>query len=360
VSRMDGHSCVLSSKAILALRVDPAWPGVDLDGGRPSGVLRGDANARAQAAFDAGVPRPKREAAFAEACRRALEVGLTAVHTIEAPGVDSDIVLAARTLTPLHLRLYVIANEIPEIPPGAEGLKLFADGSMDSHTALLFEPYADRPDTAGIFYQSPEKMRSLAHEAESRGLHVITHAIGDRAIDETLRAYEGLRPDARHRIEHFELPLDEHVSRCQERGIVVSTQPAFVHFWDYRGFYEARVGPVRARGIHPYRRIADSGALLCGGSDAPVTPLGPLLGVHAAVNHPIEGQRLRVEEALRMFTADAARAGNEEGDRGSLAPGKLGDFVVLDRDPTRTSPRELKDIRVLRVFIRGREVSGGP
>jgi hypothetical protein len=357
VIRLDGHSCVLNARGFRALHVDPSWPGVDSSDARPTGVLRAEANAKAQAAYDALVPRGAREEAFGRACRTALSVGLTAVHGIESAGTDAEVVLKARDATPLGVRLYVIADSLADVPSEADGLKLFADGSMDSHTALLFEPYADRPDTAGVFYQGPERLRSLAQAAEARGLQVITHAIGDRAIEETLRAYEGLRPEARHRIEHFELPTREHIDACRERGIVVSTQPAFVHIWDYEGFYVARAGVTRARRIHPYRTLVDRGVLVCGGSDAPVTPLDPILGVHAAVNHPLEDQRLTPTEALRMFTIDAARAGHADVERGSITPGKAADFVVLSDDPLAVPSGRIKDIRPVEVYVRGERVA---
>jgi len=358
VQRIDGHSCVLNSKGLRALGIDPTWPGVDRPDGPVTGVLRGEANSRAWKAFDAGIPKEERETAFERACAIALGAGLTGVHTIESPGTDAHIALASRRVTPLNVRLYVIADALDSIPVGAEGIKLFADGSMDSHTALLFEPYSDRPETFGTFYQEPSRIRALSHAAETRGLQVITHAIGDRAIGETLRAYEGLSAGARHRIEHFELPLDEHLDRCRDQGVVVSTQPAFVHLWDYEGFYVARAGLDRARRIHPYRSFLDRGLLVCGGSDAPVTPLDPILGIHAAVNHPIEAQRVAPGEALRMFTIDAARGGHEEGIRGSLSPGKLADFVVLSQDPLTVPADRIKDVRPLATYVRGARVAG--
>ena len=358
VERMDGHSCVLNTRALRALGVDSSWPGVERVDGELTGVLRADANNRAQAAFDAQIPREARESSFLRACRMALSAGITSVHGIEPAGADAEIALALRRETPLHTRLYVIADRVADIPAGAEGLKLFVDGSMDSHTALLFDPYADRPGTSGTFYQLPDALRALARDAEARGLQVITHAIGDRGIDEALRAYEGLSSMRRHRIEHFELPLPEHLTLCSERGIVVSTQPAFVHLWDYTGFYVARVGRDRARTIHPYRTMVDRGMRLCGGSDAPVTPLDPLLGIHAAVHHPVPSERLTPDQALRMFTIDAAWAGHEEAERGSISVGKVADFVVLGDDPLGARRDAINDIRVLETYVAGRRVPG--
>lgn len=356
VERADGHSCILNSLGLKTLRLRPPLEGMDLDGaGRPTGVLRHEANARAQERYGATLSVEAKRRAFLAACAQGLARGLTAVHDIEGEGRDVDLVLRTRRDTPLRVLLYSIAKDPATIPEGCRGLKVFVDGSMDSHTALLHEPYADNPSTRGVFYSEPEALERLVKGAVARGLQVMTHAIGDRAIEEILRVYArhpapGGSP---HRIEHYELPTAAYNQQCAREGVVVSTQPAFVHLWDYQGFYVARAGPARARGIHPYRTLEALGVVLCGGSDSPVTPLDPLLGIHGAVNHPLESERLTPRQALAMFTLGAARAVGEEAHRGTIAPGKAADLTVLDANPLEVQQEKLKVIGVVGTIVGG-------
>jgi hypothetical protein len=303
----------------------------------------------------AEVPPIERRRAFLRAANEALRRGITTVHDIEEVGTDATIVLAALSETPLKVHLYAIAQDVGLVPKGCTGLKVFVDGSMDSHTGLLREQYADRPGVYGEFYNPPERLDALAKAGVDGGLQVMAHAIGDRAIGEILEIYSRCPPAGLpHRIEHYELPRPEDNRRCLELGVVVSTQPAFVHLWDYAGFYEARLGPGRARGIHPYRALCSLGVLLCGGSDSPVTPLDPLLGIHGAVNHPLEEQGLSPHEALRMFTVNGALAVGEGEVKGPLAPGMAADMALLEANPLEVPPSKLKEIGVRATIVGGR------
>lgn len=355
LSRMDGHSSVLNTLAFRILKIPRAMSGVERDAsGEPTGVLRAPANDLAGTRFSQQFSQEERVRAFYIACREALRAGITTAHTIEAAGRDSELVLAERSKTPLRVRLYTIVEHPRDLRVVPEGVKLFADGSIDSHTALLSAPYADHSSTAGIRYLQPERLREFIAAANGKGRQVIIHAIGNRAISDVLSIWEELGPGNRPRIEHFELPDPVALARCRRLGVIASVQPAFVHFWDYQGFFVRRLGARRARRIHPYRSLLRAGVRLAGGSDAPVTPLNPLLGIHAAVNHPLPTERLTRLEALRLFTIDGAYAGFEETSRGSLEPGKLADFVLLSGDPLTTPPSRLKELQVLETFIGGR------
>jgi len=222
---------------------------------------------------------------------------------------------------------------------------------MDSHTAALHEPYADNPSSSGVLYFTDEKLREFVLEAHKNGLQIAMHAIGDRAVDQLLDAYENAlnkhpRKDHRHRIEHIEVPTADEVKRCKELGIVLSIQPAFVYYWDMKNFYEARLGIQRAHRIHPYRFFLSEGILIGGGSDAPVTPIDPIIGIHAAVNHLIPSHSINVLEALRLFTIDAAKLAFQEKTVGSIEEGKLADIVVLSENPMTVKRERLKEIKV--------------
>ena len=171
-------------------------------------------------------------------------------------------------------------------------------------------------------------------------------------MEKALAAYP--RKDHRHRIEHCEVPTDEQVARMAKAGIIAALQPAFFpYLMANMEDYERRLGPERVRRIQPYRTLRDAGVRMCGGSDCPITPYAPLEGVQAAVLHPVETERLTVMEGLRMFTLDAAYAGFDDGERGSIEPGKVADFAVLAQDPTRVAPEEIGAIEVQGVFVAG-------
>ncbi|MFQ6118160.1 MAG: amidohydrolase family protein, partial [Candidatus Bipolaricaulia bacterium] len=174
----------------------------------------------------------------------------------------------------------------------------------------------------------------------------------DRAIGTVLKIYErvGIGPDDRYRIEHLELADGEQLERAARLGVIASMQPNFLRWTGPDGLYAARLGGERARRIGPHRLALDSGVHLACGSDC--MPLGPLFGIHQAVNAPHPGQRLTVEEALRCYTLGGAYASFEEGLKGSLAPGKLADLVVLSADPFE-HPQEIEKIQVETVFVGG-------
>jgi predicted amidohydrolase YtcJ len=123
-----------------------------------------------------------------------------------------------------------------------------------------------------------------------------------------------------------------------------------------RDFWEAKLGAQRAQRIHPYKQFLSDGILLGGGSDSPVTPIDPITGIHAAVNHLVPSHSLSVDEALRLFTIEAAKLAFQENTIGSLQPGKLADIVVLSENPLEVQPARLKDIRV-EATIKGGQIT---
>jgi hypothetical protein len=120
--------------------------------------------------------------------------------------------------------------------------------------------------------------------------------------------------------------------------------------------YEARIGKERVARAYPLRELLDAGILVAGGSDSNVLPADVMLGIHAAANHPNESQRISAEEALRLYTENAARSEFEEGERGTLAPGKSGDMIVVDDDPCEVRPDRIKDIDVVMTVVEGKVV----
>ena len=250
-------------------------------------------------------------------------------------------------------------------------VKAFADGSLGSATAWMYEPFADDPGNRGIplpLMNPPAKMEALASGADQAKIQICIHAIGDRAIAEILDLYARLGGDNptvhRFRIEHAQHIRPQDFARFGKLGIIASMQP--YHAIDDGRWAEKRLGPERAKWSYAWRSMLDAGAPLAFGSDWPVVPLSPVLGIYAAVTratldgkHPdgwFPEQRLTVEEALSAYTRGSAYAAFQENEKGSIAPGKLGDVVVLSDDLFTIPPAKIKDAHVVMTIVGGRIV----
>jgi len=359
------HLCVLNSKGLELLDLPEGLPGMDVRGGEPTGVVR-DPGALTHVfpTVNTLMPRDVKIASFKAACEAALRQGITTLHCLEGgefgPG-DTRIAVECRHELPVNT---VIWNQVMDIPETiALGLPriggcICADGAMSAHTAALLEPYTDQPDNLGTLNFSQQTMDDFIMEAHKAGLQVAIHCETDGAIEQVLSAMEKAiaahpRDDHRHRIEHCEIPTLDQVERMGRAGIIASMQPAFFPHLVTWEDYEAWFGPERMRWIHPYRTMLDHGIRMCGGSDGPITPYSPLVGIQAAVLHPVEQERLTPLEAIRMFTLDAAYAGFEEKLRGSIEPGKVADLVILRQDPTTLPPEEISGIEIVSAYVKG-------
>jgi predicted amidohydrolase YtcJ len=228
------------------------------------------------------------------------------------------------------------------------GVKGYADGSLGSTTALFFDPYSDDPSNRGVFASEAiplSRLEERVRGADRAGLQVVIHAIGDRANAEILDLFErvfradGPR-DRRFRIEHAQHLRPSDIPRFASLGVVASMQP--YHAIDDGRWAEKRIGRERCRTTYAFRSLLDAGARLAFGSDWDVAPLSPVAGIDAAVTRrTIDGrnpggwfpeQRISVREALKAYTSDAAWSAFEENEKGTLAPGRLADFVVLSQD----------------------------
>jgi len=200
-------------------------------------------------------------------------------------------------------------------------------------------------------------MITNAHLAD---VQISFHAIGERAITQALDAFQKVlqkhpKADHRHCLEHFGFPKPGEVERAARLGVSISTQPAFMYLrGGPDGVYNARLGDQRERRGYPLRQFLDAGILVGGGSDSDVTPMIPLLGIHAAVNQPYPEKNVTVEQALRMYTIEAARTTFGEKVRGSLEVGKLADLAVLAKNPLEVSTGTIQDIEVLMTMKGGK------
>ncbi len=228
-----------------------------------------------------------------------------------------------------------------------------------SYTAALDQDYQDAKGVRGHIYEKQREFFAFVEGAHDAGVQLSFHAIGPRAIQLVLDAYESAlrkypRYDHRHRIEHFELATDVQIHRARDLGVVASMQPNFEYFWGGpEKMYQKRLGD----GWTSTNRFADilkHGLTIAGGSDTNVTPPDPILGIHAAVNHPNEDQKISVDAALRMMTINAAYAGFNETKMGTISPGKNAAFTVLDKDLFTVNPSEIKNIKVVETWFSGR------
>jgi len=247
-------------------------------------------------------------------------------------------------------------------------IKVFQDGSFMAQTAALQAPYCDKPDSRGMLIHPQAEIDAIIAKAHAAGMQVAVHAIGDAGIISSLDAIARAqsahpRSDTRHRLVHYEVLTEAIFRRSLELGIVADIQPKFVTTQGH--VVESRVGPERAKLTFPWRTVLERGIPCAGGSDYPVEPFTPLLGIWAAVNRTADSrpgwtfrpeERLSVPEALRLFTVKGAYMTFEEKSKGTLTPGKLADMVVLSEDPHQVDPEAIKDIKVEMTVVDGKVV----
>lgn len=345
---------------------------------RESGIMKEDVVLN----FNRLFPPPPGESlrALRWAQEDALRLGVTSVQDMVTPAyLRAWMDLRREGALKMRARLNPYHDMLPELAATGLGtgfgdewlrlgaIKLFTDGSIGAHTAAVSFEYRDEPGNRGMLLWRDADLLRLAHEAQTAGFQLAMHAIGDRAVEQCLRVGANLagkpllaRPmkktpkagrllPLRHRIEHCELVSDGQLARTAAIGLGASMQPNFVGTWSARGgMYHQRFGD-RFLDNNRYALMAEMGVRIAFGSDC--MPLGPLWGVHAAVNAPEEAQRLRVEEAVTHYTLGSARLGFEEKEKGSLARGKLADFAILDSDLTKKT--KVKDAKVLATVVGG-------
>jgi len=364
-----GHVSAVNTRALEFLALPDDAPGVMRDAvGRPTGLLADKANSLAGERFSLAFGADEKAGAMVNlAIEKAHSVGITTLHALEGGLISEDEavndLLAAIPNLPLRFVLYyqiMDVDKVLELGLPRIGGCILLDGDVDPHTAALSEPYADDPTCYGTLYYTQDEINTFVLEAHKAGLQVAMHAVGDGAVEQALNAYEAAlaahpRADHRHRVEHCEVIREDQIRRAQRLGVALAIQPPFNHFWPHTQYY-ATLGEERAQKVDPVRRLIRPGLLVAGGSDSTVTPLGPMIGVHAAVNHSNPAERVDVQEGLELYTMNAARIAFEEHNKGSLEVGKLGDFVVLGEDPFEVDPGHIKDIAVEMTVIGGEVV----
>lgn len=375
LARADMHSCIVSSALIEQLDVS-GIAGVDRDDkGEPTGYLREQAACGAWSWFETSLPRNDQLNAIRAAVDHAYSRGVASVHemfVVEWRGWASyDVFTDAIADVALNIVTYLGTDEVDKVASlGMDhiGGDYFLDGSFGSHTAWMKQPFTSAPPegtpVTGIKYRDDAELFDYFFEAQSRGLQVGVHAIGDAAIEQAISTWERVAQETGndavralgHRIEHFECASNDHIGRAKHLGLRASVQPAFDAFWGGEGgLYTRRIGWERASGMNRFKSMLDAGLLLGAGSDSTVTPLDPFLQMKALRTHHVAEQRLDGRRALALHTLGGHWLGRDK-DRGTIEAGAAADLAWLDRDPVEVDPTELEQIEVLGTWAGGTRV----
>jgi predicted amidohydrolase YtcJ len=387
IDRLDGHMALANSLALKLARVDKSTK--DVEGGEivrdtagnPTGVLKDAAMNYINKVIPAFSMAEKLEQAQA-ATDYAASLGVTSVQDMSA-GTEINVYQELARQGKLKTRIYgcsplsdysrwqktgvtrAFGNEWLRV--GC--LKGYSDGSLGSTTAWLFAAYLDAPNSSGLASDEIPKMPENISAADKAGLQINIHAIGDKANDFVLSTFEKAArdngaKDRRFRIEHAQHLRMEDIKRFGQLKVIASMQP--FHLADDGRWAGKRLDAPRLKGTYAFRSLLDSGAFVAFGTDWAVAPLNPLLGIHAAVTRQtlddknpggwIPEQKITVEETVRAYTQGSAYAEFQENVKGSIAPGKLADFVILSADIFSINPTEIRNVQVLTTVVDGKIV----
>lgn len=397
LSRTDGHSVLVNSYVIKNSGItkntpDPAGGEIMRDpvSGEPTGIFK--ETARNLLKYGAVQVRRTREEeqertnrGYQLALQNARELGVT---SIQIPGSASwdiyDRLLANNELTArIDIGATLTANvgrlerynSLREKYP-QEGnwirfgyLKDFMDGTLGSGTAMMFEPFEDEPDKTGLPMMSYEELEKRVLAADSMGFQIGIHAIGSKANNWVLNAYEKAmekngKRDSRHRIEHAQILIESDLPRFAELGVVPSMQPT--HCITDKRFIVKRIGEERSRLSYTWKSLANTGAILAFGTDYSVEPLNPMEGLYAAVTRKDrmgeEGngwnpqEKLSMEEAIKYYTWGAAYAQFMDDRKGMIRKGYLADIVITDHDLLTIPENEIMKTKILFTITGGKVV----
>jgi hypothetical protein len=376
LSRLDGHMALANAAAMRAANVtrttrDPVGGEMPRDAhGEPIGIFKDNA----EGLIDTAIPMPTAEqedSAVARALTYAASLGVTATSNMSASWANLAAYkrmeragrMTARVFLYLPIDGWKAVAESVSHGAGDDwvrinGVKGYMDGSAGSRTAYFFEPFSDSAGYRGLMRQPEEQMRAWVGAADSAGLQIAVHAIGDRANAIILAIYDSVTHahgarDRRFRVEHAQHLRPQEIPLFGQRHIVASMQP--YHAIDDGRWVEQRIGPERIKTTYAFRTLLDTDAPLAFGSDWTVASLNPMMGVYAAVTRRtlddknpggwVPEQKISVGEALRAYTYSNAWATFNEQKWGTLAAGRFADVVVLDHDPFAVAPESLGTIK---------------
>lgn len=386
VPRTDLHSYLLNSVAMKLAGItrdtpDPAGGMIVRDAnGNPTGVIKDNAKALVERVIPA-MSDSDTDDIIRQGMAHGLSKGFARIHN---PEISWEVLPSLRRLHAKGLvdqRFYCfvpiqdwekIAGIIKTDGRGDDwvrwgGVKALADGSLGARTAAFYDAYADAPEQKGLWVTQPDTLRDLITAADAHGLHVATHAIGDRAngmvldILADVARVNGAR-DRRFRIEHAQHVRLSDIPRFARQNVIASVQP--FHAIDDGRWAVKRIGQERLAGTYAFRSFFDAGVKVAFGSDWPVAPLDPFIGISAAVlRQTIDGanpggwlpnQKVSVEQSMRAYTSGNAYSSFMEDRAGLLAPGYYADITILDTDLLAVAPERIAATRVLHTMVGGK------
>ncbi|MBN2092804.1 amidohydrolase [candidate division KSB1 bacterium] len=388
VDRLDGHVALANNLALRMAGVnkntrDPQGGKIDRNPltGEPTGILWDEAIGLVGRIIPA-TRKTEIQQQLGAALQHAMELGVT---SIQDNSFATDLTIYQELMAAGKLTVRVNAWRAWELAKNYENIgiqamfgnsmiqlgtmKVFSDGSMGAGSALFFAPYADEPSTSGIPIYPEAELYQLIEKVDEMGLQVATHAIGDKANHWVLNAYEKAmlksgRKNARHRIEHAQVVTDSDLPRFAQQGVIASIQPS--HCIDDMRWAEKRIGKERCTDAYRFKSLVDAGAKLAFGTDWPVEPLNPMLGLYAAVTReypeggPTGGwqpsEKLSMEQAIEFYTLGSAYAEFSENKKGTIEPGKLADITVLSNNLFEIPPQKILETQVLMTIFDGKVV----
>jgi len=372
LTRADGHAAIANSAALHIAKIEKETPnpfGGEILRDKETGEATGMLLDHAQGLVGKNIPgstEAERREAFVIGVKREVSLGWCEIQNAGSNLDDLPPMRQALGAGECKIRVY---NAVYSPGPAGAALlhdgpllnqyehrftqrtiKVVFDGALGSRGAALLEPYSDSPETSGYLTQKEAELQPIFEEALRKGVQIETHAIGDRANRAILDLYEkaikAVPPDQRKireprwRVEHAQVLSAPDLPRFAKLGVIASMQPS--HAISDLFFAPSRLGKERLTGAYAWQSLLKSGAVVTGGSDAPVERGEPMIEFYAAVaRKSIRGesadgwhpeQAVSREQALKMFTMSPAYAAFEEAEKGSLEPGKLADFTVLSKD----------------------------
>jgi predicted amidohydrolase YtcJ len=388
LSRIDSHAIWVNSKAlalagITAETTSPAGGEIVKDAqGQPTGILIDNA----MNLVEALLPEPDAETLSAQldaATQHLLSVGITSMHDAGIPHSVYHFYQDQAKANNLGVRIYaMIAATDPQLatmlarghitdPLGMlniRSVKVYGDGALGSRGAALLAPYSDAPDKHGLLVTPQEQLPQVFRTILGADFQLNYHAIGDRANRLALQQFAQTFTEfpeniERHRVEHAQVIAVEDIPLFKQYGIIPSMQPT--HATSDMNMAEDRLGATRLKGAYAWQTFLQQGSRIAFGSDFPVELANPFHGLHAAVTRqnaqqqPANGwvaeQRVTLAQAFRGFTLDAAYAGFQDDQIGTLEVGKKADFIIIDRDIFTISPHLIRDTQVLQTWVNGQQ-----
>jgi predicted amidohydrolase YtcJ len=371
------QACLVNSKALELADVTAQTPNPEggtidrnAETGEPTGVLRDSATNLAWQK----VPEPDEEElleATALACQKIAEAGVTSVHWMVLSAVEISIAqkLHEQKRLPVRVNLIIPANLLDAIKGFKSndssalrvgGAVIAADGYLAARTAALFEPYGDDPSSKGTLLCTQKEMNATAAKILKAGLQLVIHAMGDKAVDEALTTIEKMSSEtsnkkARIRLEQVAVLNENLIKRMRNQNVIVSVQPLVISSEFSVWHAVEHLGAERAKWLFPLKTLLKKGIRVVGGSDCPMEPLSPLLGIKAAMTREsAPKERITLDEALRMYTIYAAFSSGEENIKGSIEEGKLADLVVLSIDPMIVPLDKIREVNAELTVVNGR------